>query len=325
MDCKLRELLIDNVKQANYKTPTPIQRYALPIILEGRDVMACAQTGSGKTAAYILPMLHYILANDCSSSGFDDSAKPVGLVVAPTRELAVQINDEARKFAYGSSVRCVVSYGGTSVRYQKDQLLKGCQLLVATPGRLKDFLEKGLISFERLKFLVFDEADRMLDMGFIGDMKCLVESKSMPDKTNRNTLMFSATFASDVQQLAAEFLNDYLFIVVGIVGAANTDVRQTVLNVEQHEKRAALQNTLNDILADSTTNKILIFVETKRTADFLAAYFSTQELSCTSIHGDRYQKQREEALSQFKLGIRNILIATSVAARGLGNLVFYCT
>ena len=285
--------------------------------MAGRDIMACAQTGSGKTAAFVLPILNYILANDCLGGEFDGCGKPIGLIITPTRELAVQIYDESRKFAYSSVVKCACAYGGAAVYAQKHKISKGCHILVATPGRLKDFVDKGVVSFANLKFLVLDEADKMLDMGFLGNIKDIVGSSSMPDKMSRNTLMFSATFPDDVQNLASEFLNDYVFIVVGMVGAANMDVEQTVIKVEGNEKRNNLFGILEDIFTSGENKKILVFCETKRTADFLASYLCSENLSCTSIHGDRHQSQREEALAEFKIGIRKILVATSVAARGL--------
>ena len=160
----LRQLLRDNVAKSGYKKPTPIQKYAIPIIMNKRDLMACAQTGSGKTAAFLLPILHNILEDECDPHTGDAPQKPQAVVVAPTRELALQIKEEARKFALQSVAKAVVAYGGTSTGYQLTQLFKGCNVLIATPGRLMDFVEKGKVSFEDCRYLVLDEADRMLDM-----------------------------------------------------------------------------------------------------------------------------------------------------------------
>jgi len=314
----LRELLQQNIAKAGYTRPTPIQKTALPILMAGHDVMGCAQTGSGKTAAFLLPILQFILENNCESFAFDEKAQPTAVIVAPTRELAIQIHQEAKKFSMGSIVKAHLLYGGTSTSHQASRLQTGCHILVATPGRLIDFMEKGKVSFDSLHFLVLDEADRMLDMGFRTDMDKMVDHKSMPARGERKTLMFSATFSKEIQELALKYLHNYTYIVVGMVGAANTDVHQTILQVEGCKKRQTLVNHIADILKMSEDEKILVFVERKKIADFLASFLCTNEkLRVTSIHGDRYQSQREEALATFRSGLYNILIATAVAARGL--------
>ena len=183
----LRKLLIDNLSKSDYQVPTPIQKHAIPNIMQSRDLMACAQTGSGKTAAFLLPIIHKLIEAEAESLGCAGlpTQTPQCVVVTPTRELAIQIHNEARKFAQGSLIKSVVVYGGTSVNYQSAQMGKGCNILVATPGRLMDYVERGKISFSCLKFLVLDEADRMLDMGFMPDIKRAVETSSMPDKGER--------------------------------------------------------------------------------------------------------------------------------------------
>ena len=239
---------------------------------------------------------------------------PSAVIVAPTRELAIQIKDEARKFAFGSMVRAVVAYGGTSTGFQMRQLFSGCHVLIATPGRLMDFVEKGKVTFQNVKYLVLDEADRMLDMGFMPKVREIVSAASMPAKGERQTLMFSATFPNEVQTLAAEFLADnYLFLSIGMVGCASQDVEQTILAVEKFKKR----DKLTEILKEAGTDRTLVFVETKRNADFIATYLSDQGFPTTSIHGDRLQREREQALADFKLGRMPVLVATAVAARGL--------
>jgi len=315
-DAGLRDILNDNIRKANYTVPTPIQRYCIPTIMAGRDMMGCAQTGSGKTAAFLLPILHKLLeTGDCG--GYENGVvEPGACIMAPTRELAIQIHNEARKFARSSVLRVVVIYGGTSVRSALQDLERGCAVLVATPGRLLDFVNRGKISFASIKFFVLDEADRMLDMGFQNDIKTVMTHATMPALTNRQTLMFSATFPETVQVLASSYLNDYVYYVIGIVGGANTDVKQELIPVDGKKKNSILIEKLKDI-SQNDKNKIIVFVETKRTADYLASYLSQQELNSTSIHGDRFQSQREQALAEFKKGIRNILLATSVAARGL--------
>merc|ERR1711915_328888 len=295
---------------------TPVQKNALPIIMSGRDLMACAQTGSGKTAAFLLPIIHKLMETEADAQIGSSSQSPQCIIITPTRELAIQIHNEARKFSQGSMVKSVVTYGGTSVNYQATQLTKGCNILVSTPGRLIDYVEKGRISFSDLKFLVLDEADRMLDMGFMPDIQKCVENPNMPEKTSRQTLMFSATFPDDIQQAAQEFLNDYLFLTVGLVGGACSDVEQTFYEVAKFDKREKLEELMQDANRDPK-EITLVFVQTKRNADFLATYLSGEGLPTTSIHGDRLQREREEALYDFRVGTMPILVATAVAARGL--------
>merc|ERR1711915_381318 len=295
---------------------TPVQKNALPIIMSGRDLMACAQTGSGKTAAFLLPIIHKLMETEADAQIGSSSQSPQCIIITPTRELAIQIHNEARKFSQGSMVKSVVTYGGTSVNYQATQLTKGCNILVSTPGRLIDYVEKGRISFSDLKFLVLDEADRMLDMGFMPDIQKCVENPNMPEKTNRQTLMFSATFPDDIQQAAQEFLNDYLFLTVGLVGGACSDVEQTFYEVAKFDKREKLEELMQDANRDPK-ERTLVFVQTKRNADFLASFLSGTGLPTTSIHGDRLQREREEALYDFREGTYPILVATAVAARGL--------
>lgn len=308
----LREFLLQNVEKSGYNKPTPIQKYAIPIINAKRDLMGCAQTGSGKTAAFVLPILNKLMNdNDTLNPG-----KPQCLIVAPTRELVIQIRDEARKFALNSYIKVCLAYGGAATRYQGDNITQGCHLLVATPGRLLDFVNKSIISFEDLKFLVLDEADRMLDMGFLSSIEQINNHPTL-SKENVTTLMFSATFPDTIQQLAGRFLRDYLFLTIGIVGGASTDVEQEFMEVGKFKKRDKLIEILDQYVNCAEEDRILVFVETKRTADFLASFMSETKISSTSIHGDRLQREREEALRDFRAGKRKVLIATAVAARGL--------
>merc|ERR1712142_347819 len=314
-DANLQALIMTNIAKSKYQSPTPVQKYALPMVLAGRDVMACAQTGSGKTAAFLVPIIHKLLSSQ-ADAGSGMCVSPQALVITPTRELALQIYNEARKFAQGSTVKPVVVYGGTSTGYQARKLENGCNILVATPGRLLDYVEKGRVSFKRLEFLVLDEADRMLDMGFMPEIQKCVENQDMPDKGKRQTLMFSATFPDDIQTAAQEFLNDYLFCTVGLVGGACSDVEQTFYEVAKFDKREKLEELLNDSDRDPN-ERTLIFVQTKKNADFLASHLSQEGLPTTSIHGDRLQREREEALYDFRTGTMPILVATAEAARGL--------
>merc|ERR1719228_336593 len=248
-DAAFRPLLLENVTKSSYKVPTPVQKNAIPIIMNGRDLMACAQTGSGKTAAFLLPIIHKLMESDADSCAGASTQCPQCVVITPTRELAIQIHNEARKFAQGSMVKSVVAYGGTSVFYQAGQLQRGCNILVATPGRLLDFVERGRVSFANCKYLVLDEADRMLDMGFMPEIQKMVEDPNMPKNGqdgDRQTLMFSATFPDEVQTSAQEFLNDYLFVTIGLLGGACSDVQQNFFAVPKFEKREKLEEIVQN-------------------------------------------------------------------------------
>ncbi|KAL4617626.1 putative ATP-dependent RNA helicase DDX4 [Arapaima gigas] len=310
----LCESLSRNVSKSGYVKPTPVQKHGIPIVQAGRDLMACAQTGSGKTASFLLPILQQLMADSTAASRFSEIQEPRAIIVAPTRELINQIYLEARKFAFGTCVRPVVVYGGISTSYTIREVQKGCNVLCGTPGRLLDLVRRGKVGLSRVRYLVLDEADRMLDMGFEPDMRRLVASPGMPSKEHRQTLMFSATYPEDIQKLAAEFLKvDYLFLTVGQVGGACSDVEQHVIMVSQYSKR----DQLLEILTTTGTERTMVFVETKRKADFIATFLCQEKIPTTSIHGDREQRERELALGDFKSGKCFVLVATSVAARGL--------
>ncbi|KAF1355202.1 P-loop containing nucleoside triphosphate hydrolase protein [Delphinella strobiligena] len=316
----LDDHLIANIEMSGYKVPTPVQKYSIPIVMGGRDLMACAQTGSGKTGGFLFPILsqafqHGPSGNAPAQTGFARQRKayPTSLILAPTRELVSQIFDEARKFAYRSWVRPCVVYGGADIGSQLRQIERGCDLLVATPGRLVDLIERGRISLQNIKYLVLDEADRMLDMGFEPQIRRIVEGEDMPPTTGRQTLMFSATFPRDIQMLARDFLREYIFLSVGRVGSTSENITQKVEYVEDVDKRSVLL----DILHTHGAGLTLIFVETKRMADSLSDFLINQGFPATSIHGDRTQRERERALEMFRTGRCPILVATAVAARGL--------
>ncbi|XP_054642609.1 DEAD-box helicase 3 X-linked a isoform X1 [Dunckerocampus dactyliophorus] len=343
-DVDMGEIIMGNITLSRYTRPTPVQKHAIPIIKSKRDLMACAQTGSGKTAAFLLPVLSQIYTdgpgealqaakNTGQENGRYGRRKqyPISLVLAPTRELALQIYDEARKFAYRSRVRPCVVYGGADIGQQIRELERGCHLLVATPGRLVDMMERGKIGLDYCNYLVLDEADRMLDMGFEPQIRRIVEQDTMPPKGIRQTMMFSATFPKEIQILARDFLEDYIFLAVGRVGSTSENITQKVVWVEETDKRSFLLDLLNATVIpyevqengteptdmpgkDSLT---LVFVETKKGADALEDFLYHEGYDCTSIHGDRSQRDREEALHQFRSGRRPILVATAVAARGL--------
>ncbi len=318
----LDDHLLSNIKLASYKTPTPVQKYSIPIVMGGRDLMACAQTGSGKTGGFLFPILSQAFINGPSTNAAPQGggmgyrsrkALPTSLILAPTRELVSQIYEESRKFAYRSWVRPCVVYGGADIQSQLRSMDRGCDLLVATPGRLVDLIERGRISLANIKYLVLDEADRMLDMGFEPQIRRIVEQEDMPGVQGRQTLMFSATFPRDIQMLARDFLKDYVFLSVGRVGSTSENITQSVEYVEDVDKRSVLL----DILHTHGAGLTLIFVETKRMADSLSDFLINQNFPATSIHGDRTQRERERALEMFRNGRCPILVATAVAARGL--------
>ncbi|XP_076306485.1 putative ATP-dependent RNA helicase Pl10 isoform X3 [Tachypleus tridentatus] len=327
-ECSLTEIIRNNIELARYSRPTPVQKYAIPIILAKRDLMACAQTGSGKTAAFLVPILNHIYENGPPKDlpepqKFSSRIKqyPLALVLSPTRELACQIYDEASKFSYRSRVRPCVVYGGAEPIQQMKDLDRGCHLLVATPGRLVDMMERGKISLELVKYLVLDEADRMLDMGFEPQIRRIVLEDNMPPTGSRLTLMFSATFPKKVQELARKFLDNYIFLAVGRVGSTSENITQKIVWVDELDKRSFLLDLLNaaglknaNPPPDSLT---LTFVETKKGADALEHFLAEEGYPVTSIHGDRSQREREDALWSFRSGRTPILVATAVAARGL--------
>ena len=303
------EELFRNVQLCGYTRPTPVQKYSIPIAVGNRDLMACAQTGSGKTAGFLFPIIMTMLRNGGSEPEGGVRGKrtyPECLVLAPTRELASQIQDEAQKFLYCTGIASVVVYGGADVRDQLRQIERGCDLLVATPGRLVDLIERGRLSMENVKFMVLDEADRMLDMGFEPQIRRIVEQEGMPHREERQTMMFSATFPANIQRLAGDFMRDYIFLTVGRVGAASENVTQTVEYVEQNDKLDQLMKFLLTV----QEGLILIFVETKRNCDFVEDVLCERGFPAASIHGDKSQREREDALRNFKSGRTPVLVAT---------------
>lgn len=306
--------LLKNLVLTKYLKPTPVQKYSLPIGISGGDMMACAQTGSGKTAGFLFPVISQMLRTGASPEPEIRRGKSTyisALILAPTRELANQIWEEANKFCYCTGIRPVVVYGGANLHVQQRELEQGADILVATPGRLVDLIERGRVKLDCTQFLVLDEADRMLDMGFEPQIRRIVQEEGMP--ISRQTFMFSATFPVEIQRLAGDFMKDYHFIAVGRVGAASKDVTQRIEWVEEKDK---IDFTL-DFLSRVPEGLVLIFTETKRGADHLEDVLIRNNLPASSIHGDKSQREREEALKMFKTAQTPILVATDVAARGL--------
>ncbi|XP_050229711.1 DEAD-box ATP-dependent RNA helicase 37-like [Mercurialis annua] len=317
----LGEALMHNIRRCKYLKPTPIQRNAIPIILGGRDLMACAQTGSGKTAAFCFPIISGIMKEQyVQRPRGTRTVYPLALILSPTRELSCQIHDEAKKFAYQTGVKVVVVYGGAPIHHQLRELERGVDILVATPGRLVDLLERAKVSLQMIRYLALDEADRMLDMGFEPQIRKIVEQMDMPPPGRRQTMLFSATFPKEIQRLAADFLASYIFLAVGRVGSSTDLIVQRVEFVHETDKRSHLMDLLHAQRETENNGKpslTLVFVETKKGADALEHWLCINGFPATTIHGDRTQQERETALKSFKSGRTPILVATDVAARGL--------
>lgn len=335
-DAAFGPAVMENVNRSGYTKPTPVQKYSIPTLLANRDLMSCAQTGSGKTAAFLLPIIQHIIAggsdiikpvsNTKSYSAifhlfqpsFNNGRRtyyPCALVLSPTRELAIQIHKEASKFSYKTNLQTAILYGGReNYRDQVNRLRSGAHILIATPGRLIDIIEQGFIGLAGCRYLVLDEADRMLDMGFEPQIRKIVGG-GMPPKTARTTAMFSATFPKEIQVLAKDFLKeDYVFLAVGRVGSTSENIEQRLLWVNDMDKR---QNLMDILMNEEATNLVLVFVETKRGANELAYFLNRQQIRSVSIHGDLKQIERERNLEMFRSGQFPILVATAVAARGL--------
>ncbi|KAJ2398095.1 ATP-dependent RNA helicase ded1 [Coemansia sp. RSA 2603] len=321
-EADLEPLLRENIKLSGYTVPTPVQKWSISMGRAGRDMMACAQTASGKTGGFLFPILNEsfrtgpaeIPAGEGRQSYRSRKAYPIALILSPTRELTSQIYEEARKFCYRSWVRPCVVYGGADIGQQLRQVERGCDLLVATPGRLVDLIERARISLKNIRYLVLDEADRMLDMGFEPQIRRIVEGEDMPGVDVRQTLMFSATFPKDIQMLAQDFLRDYIFLTVGRVGSTSENITQRIEYVEDEDKLSLLLDLLASTNAGGLT---LVFVETKRMADRLSDELHYNNVHAAAIHGDRTQRERERALESFRTGRASVLVATAVAARGL--------
>ena len=292
--------LMQGIKKAGYETATPIQEAAIPAALRGRDLIGTAQTGTGKTAAFVLPILNKLLAGQHNV--------PRALIVTPTRELAEQINDVIRVLSVGTRIKSATIYGGVGVGPQVTALRNGAEILVACPGRLLDLINQRIAKMEHIEILVLDDADRMFDMGFLPDVRRIV--KAVP--AQRQTMMFSATFPADVELLAAQALKQPQKIAMGISRPAYT-VTHALYPVPAHLKSALLL----ELLKRTDTNSVLIFTRTKYRAQKVAQQILRAGYKVTSLHGDRTQGQRQSALKGFKSGAHDIMVATDIAARGL--------
>ena len=290
-------------KSLGYNEPTPIQRQAIPVILSGRDVIGCAETGTGKTAAFFLPIIQKL--SERSRPGLRV------LVLAPTRELALQIQKNYGELNRVKANRSVIAIGGANIRTQISELRKGACVLIATPGRLLDLTERGAVNLSTIEVLVLDEADRMLDMGFLPAIRRVLSM--LP--TKRQTLLFSATMSANIEQLARSTMKEPKLIEVNTRGQAATMVEQTAYHVEQHSKTALLLELLEK--EREPFERVLVFTRTRRGAERLSHILKARDHSVNRIHADRSQPQREAALREFSDGSTRVLVATDIAARGL--------
>jgi ATP-dependent RNA helicase RhlE len=298
----LLRALADN----GYTTPTPIQADAIPLILSGRDVLGGAQTGTGKTAAFALPLLQRLAEDGKPATG---PRKPRALILVPTRELAVQVADSFRSYGKHMRLNVTTIFGGAGMQPQVDNLRRGVDILVATPGRLIDHLERGSVKLDAVSLLVLDEADRMLDMGFLPAIKRILSR--VP--AQRQTLLFSATFEAQIKQLALEFMRDPQQIQVATQNAIADTISHRAHPVDGSRKR----DLLIDILSTRHTDQVLVFGKTKHGCNRLAEQLEAAGLKAVAIHGNKSQAARQKALNAFKSGKARILVATDVAARGL--------
>jgi len=289
-----------SIKRAGYQTPTPIQTKAIPAALAGRDLIGIAQTGTGKTAAFVLPILNKLVNGQRNQT--------LALIVTPTRELAEQIHQTIHTLSVGTKLRSATIYGGVGINPQIQALRNGVEIIVACPGRLLDLVAKGYARLNRIEVLVLDEADRMFDMGFLPDVKRII--KAVPSQ--RQTMLFSATFPSEVEKLAKQSLKKPQRIAVGISRPAHT-VSHALYPVPQHLKRKLLLA----LLKQTDTDSVLIFTRTKHRARRLQRQIEKAGYKVTSLHSDRTQGQRQKALKGFKNGQYQIMVATDIAARGL--------
>jgi ATP-dependent RNA helicase DDX3X len=311
---ELPEAVRENVRRAGYSRPTPIQQNAIPAALALRDVMACAQTGSGKTASFLLPTVARLLALELPPRDRARTA-PSAVVLSPTRELTQQIFAEARKFCFSTGIRPVVAFGGAPIMEHLRELERGCELLVATPGRLEDLMDRGRVVCGRVAVLTLDEADRMLDMGFEPAIRKI--AAAMPPPGTRQTLLFSATYPREIQRLARDFGDDYVRITIGRVGSTTELITQRLELVGDREKEGALLQLLEESKVEGKLPLTLVFVATKRRADVLESKLGAAGISAACIHGDRVQSERDQALAAFRAERASVLVATDVAARGL--------
>lgn len=294
------------IKEEGYTTPTPIQQQSIPILLEGNDLMGCAQTGTGKTAAFSIPILQLLEQNKDLSKG---RRTIKALIVTPTRELAIQINESLESYGRYTSLKHTVIFGGVSQLPQTNALRQGVDILVATPGRLLDLMNQGFIKLSSIEYFVLDEADRMLDMGFLNDVKRII--KELPNK--RQSLFFSATMPMNIVHLASTILNNPQRVTITPETTTAETVQQKLYYVSKENKRSLLVDLLND----SSIVSALIFTRTKYGADKLTQMLVKKGIKSEALHSNKSQQQRQRALNNFKTQQTRVLVATDIAARGI--------
>ncbi|GAB5553357.1 MAG: DEAD/DEAH box helicase [Saprospiraceae bacterium] len=316
-DLKVIDPILDALEDKGYKHPTPIQEKAIPIVLDRQDLIGCAQTGTGKTAAFSIPIIQLIQRIETKEQG-----KPTlrALILTPTRELAIQIDQNIKEYSKYTNIRHTVIFGGVKQGKQVARLKQGVHILVATPGRLLDLCNQGHINLDTIKLFVLDEADRMLDMGFIHDIRKLL--KLLP--TKRQTLFFSATMPDDIVKLSRSILNQPKRVDVAPVSSAAETVKQYLFYTNRMTKRSLLIH----ILEEEEIEQVLVFGRTKHGADKIARYLKKEGVSADAIHGNKSQVQRQKTLNNFKAGKTRVLVATDIAARGidiqeLGHVINY--
>ncbi|MBC3538248.1 DEAD/DEAH box helicase [Rufibacter sediminis] len=304
-ELNLIEPLLQALQEEGYSTPTPIQEQAIPPVLNGDDLLGCAQTGTGKTAAFSLPLLQRL-----HEAGPAHPAKAVrALILTPTRELALQIGDSIKAYGRYTKIKHTVVFGGVGQVPQVEQIKQGVDIIVATPGRLLDLMNQGLLSLKHIETFILDEADRMLDMGFIHDVRKVIAQ--IP--TNRQTLLFSATMPQEIQKLSSSILREPVYVEVTPVSSTAEKIAQKVYFVDKTTKRALLKH----LLKGDEIQRALVFSRTKHGADRIAKELSKVGISAQSIHGDKAQSTRVKALTQFKNNELKALVATDIAARGI--------
>ena len=296
--------ILKRVKAHGYETATPIQAQAIPVVLEGKDILAGAQTGTGKTAAFTLPLLQILSAKDLSNSRL-----PKALILAPTRELAAQVAESVRTYGEGLGISSTVIFGGVGIGPQKAKLRKGVDIVIGTPGRLLDLIGQKALDLSEIEILILDEADRMLDMGFIHDIRKIL--KILPRE--KQTLFFSATYSKEIKTLADTILKNPVLVEVARENTAAETVDQVVYMVEKAKKRFLLAH----LIEEGDWNQVLVFTKTKHGANRLAEQLSKGGISATAIHGNKSQSARTRALADFKSIKVRVLVATDIAARGI--------
>ncbi len=306
-DLNLIEPILQALHSQGYETPTPIQERAIPVILENRDLLGCAQTGTGKTAAFAIPTIQILAGRKPAG---EHRVRPIRcLVLTPTRELAVQIDESFESYGAFAGLKHTVIFGGVGQGLQTNKLGKGVDILIATPGRLLDLMGQGFVKLQHVEMLILDEADRMLDMGFINDVKKIVGK--IPDK--RQTLFFSATMAPAIRTLANSLLRNPVTVEVTPVSSTAEKIAQSVYFVTKNDKQALLQ----DIIRANGKKSTLVFTRTKHAADRVVKELGMAKIAAQAIHGNKSQNARQRALNEFKAGEISVLVATDIAARGI--------